>query len=131
MSVPFVLICDDTRNIAHSIVFTLQRAGYRAQACYTALEGVAVARWDRPALILMDIMMPGMDGATASELMRSYPELEGIPILLLSAMPEEDLRLRAQQSGAVGYLNKPFSKESLLEAVRRWVPDPVPAIRSA
>lgn len=122
---PFVLVCDDTRNIADAVVFTLQRAGYRAQAAYAALDCVAVARWDRPALILMDIMMPGMDGAMASELMKSYPELEGIPVLLLSAMPEADLRVRAQESGAVGYLCKPFKKEVLLETVRSWVPDPV------
>jgi CheY-like chemotaxis protein len=124
---PLVLVCDDTRPIAASIVLLLQSAGYRAQPSGDALDAVSIARKDRPALILMDIMMPGLDGATASELMREYPELEGIPIVLLSAMPEEEVRTRAQACGAVGYLLKPFRKGGLLETVRRWVPDPLPA----
>lgn len=131
MNLPFVLVCDDTRNIADAVVFTLQRAGYRAQAAYSALDCLAVARWERPALIFMDIMMPGMDGAMASELMKSYPDLEGIPVLLLSAVPEEDLRVRAHEAGAVGYLCKPFKREELLEAVRNWLPDPVPVTKTA
>lgn len=131
MSAPFVLVCDDSRNIANSVVFMLQHAGYRAQAVFSALDCVGAARQDRPALILMDIMMPGMDGAMASELMKSYPELEGIPVLLLSAMAEEEVRTRAHEAGAVGYLCKPFRKEGLLDSVRHWLPDPHPASRSA
>jgi CheY-like chemotaxis protein len=123
---PFVLVCDDTKNIAASMIFMLQHAGYRAESVNNALDAVKVARRDRPAVILMDVMMPGLDGATASGLMREYPELEGIPIVLVSAMAEEELRDRAQESGAVGYLCKPFRKEGLLDCVQRWAPDPVP-----
>ena len=121
---PLVLICDDAKAIGQSIVFMLQSAGYRSQWAPAALECVGMARKEHPALILMDIMMPGMDGAMASELMQQYPELEGIPIILVSALPEEEIRAKAHDAGAVDFLCKPFRKETLLAAVRRWVPDP-------
>jgi len=118
---PYVLICDDNRAIANSLVYLLENAGYRAQAVHAALDCVAVARKDVPDLILMDIMMPGMDGATASGLMKDVPEIEGVPVVLLSAMPEEQVRVRAEDAGAAGYLLKPYRKDVLLEVVRRCV----------
>jgi two-component system alkaline phosphatase synthesis response regulator PhoP len=114
---PFVLVCDDTRAIAQSIVFMLQGAGYRAQAVECALDCVAVARKDTPDLIIMDIMMPGMDGATASGLMKDVPEIEGVPVVLLSAMPEDHVKVRAEDAGAAGYLLKPYRKDVLLKTV--------------
>ena len=121
---PLILVCDDSRNIAQSVVALLQAAGYRAAASREALECVGMARKERPALIIMDIMMPSMDGAMASELMGQYPELQGIPIVLFSALSEEEVRSRAQESGAVDFLCKPFKKEGLLAIVRRWAPQP-------
>ncbi len=114
---PFVLVCDDTRAIAQSIVFMLQGSGYRAQAVDCALDCVAVARKDIPDLIIMDIMMPGMDGATATGLMQDVPEIEGVPVVLLSAMPEDQVRVRAEDAGAAGFLLKPYRKDVLLKTV--------------
>jgi CheY-like chemotaxis protein len=127
MGAPFILVCDDTRAIADSAAFLLRSAGYRTLAVHSALEAVSAARKDPPALVLMDIMMPGLDGATASELMRETPGLEGIPVVMLSAMPEAVVRDKAREAGAVDYLCKPFRKEDLLAVVRRWVSDPVQA----
>ena len=118
---PFVLICDDNRAIANALVYMLQNAGYRAQAVNAALDCVAIARKDTPALIIMDIMMPGMDGATASGLMKDVPEIEGVPVLLLSAMAEDQVQIRAEEAGAAGYLLKPYRKDVLLEVVRRCI----------
>ena len=126
-TVPMILVCDDTRNIAQSIIFMLQNAGYRAEWVPSAMDCVSRARKERPDLILMDIMMPGMDGAMASELMAQYPELAGIPIVLLSALPEDEVREKAHDAGAVDFLCKPFKKETLLGTVRRWAPDPAVA----
>lgn len=122
MADPLILVCDDMKNIVQSILLMLQTEGYRARAAASALECVSLARKEKPALILMDVMMPGMDGAMASELMRDNDELQDIPIVLLSAMPEDDLRARAQECGAKGYLTKPFTKQSLLQAVRGHLP---------
>jgi len=121
---PFVLVCDDTRAIANAIVFMLQGAGYRAQAVDSALDCVAVARKDTPNLIIMDIMMPGMDGATAAGLMQDVPEIEGVPVVLLSAMPEEQVRICAEDAGAAGFLLKPYRKDVLLGVVRNCLAQP-------
>lgn len=119
---PFVLVCDDNDAIGKSIVFFLQRAGYRAQAVTSALDCVAVARQDPPDLIVMDIMMPGMDGATASGLMRELPGIADVPIVFLSAMSEEQVKGRALDVGAADYLLKPFRKNLLLEVIQRCIP---------
>jgi CheY-like chemotaxis protein len=115
---PFILVCDDNKAISQLIVFALEKAGYRVQAVDSALDSVAVARRLRPDAILMDIILPGMDGATASGLMKDIPELEGVPIVLLSAMPHDQVKERAEDAGLTGYLLKPFRIGDLLEIVR-------------
>jgi CheY-like chemotaxis protein len=118
---PFILVCDDNRAIRESLVVILNHAGYRAQAVESALECVAVARRTRPDMIIMDIMMPGMDGATAAGLMKDVPEIAGVPVVLLSAMPEEQVLNRAEEAGVAEYLLKPYRKDSLLECVKRCI----------
>lgn len=118
---PFILVCDDTRAIRESLVVILTHAGYQAEGVDSALDCVAVARKRHPDMIIMDIMMPGMDGATASGLMKDVPEIEGIPVVLLSAMPEDQVRVKAEDAGAAGYLLKPYRKSVLLECVERCV----------
>ncbi len=124
----YILVCDDNQAIAKSIVILLESAGYRAVAVSSALDCVASARQAPPDLILMDIMMPGMDGATVSGLMKDVPGLERIPIVLLSAMPEEEVRRRAIEAEAVDYLLKPFSKSRLVDVIRRRTPEPETAL---
>jgi two-component system, cell cycle response regulator DivK len=123
---PFILVCDDNKSITQLIVFVLQKAGYLAQAVNSALDCVAVARRNRPDVILMDIVMPGMDGATASGLMKDIPELRGVPIILLSAMPQEEVKDRLEEAEVKGYLLKPFRISDLLEIVRISLPDRTP-----
>jgi len=118
---PFILVCDDNKAISQLIVFALQKSGYRVQAVDSALECVAVARRVRPDAILMDIVMPGMDGAIASGLMKDIPELEGVPIVLLSAMPQDQVKDRVEDAGLRGYILKPFRIVDLLEMVRSCV----------
>jgi len=117
---PFILVCDDNKTVAESLAVLIRSAGYRVLAVHEALQCLAVARKDRPAMILMDIMMPGLDGATASDLMKDVPDLEGVPIVLISAMPEEEVKEKAQEAGVAAYLLKPCPKDVLLETVRRW-----------
>lgn len=122
----FVLVCDDNEAIADSLVFFLRKAGYRAQAVNSALDCVATPRRDRPDLIIMDIMMPGMDGATASGLMKDVPQIANVPVVLLSAMSEEQVESRMEDAGAVDYLLKPYRKDLLLEVVQRCISTSVP-----
>jgi CheY-like chemotaxis protein len=125
---PLILVCDDSQNIARLIEVVLQGCGYRVQVVHSALDAVAAARQEAPALLIMDIMMPGMDGATASDHMRYHAELSGIPIVLLSAMTEEEVRSKAEATGAAGWLTKPFKKAMLLGMAARIVG--APAVRA-
>ena len=104
---------------------TLENAGYRVQAVDLAPDCVAAACRDSPALILMDLMMPGVDAATASGLKKDAPEIEGVPVVFLSAMSEGQARVRPEDAGAAGYLLKPYRKDVLLECVSRHVSIPV------
>lgn len=122
MAKPFVLVVDDDRNIAAVLAHLLRSAGFRVETAPGALEGVGLARKDRPDLILMDMMMPGLEGATAAQMIQSTEGLGGIPIVLISAMPEEDARRRMADSGAVDFIAKPFYRESLLSVIRKRLP---------
>lgn len=121
---PYILVCDDNKPIAQSILVLLEAAGYRGVAVHGALDCVAIARQSPPDLILMDIMMPGMDGATAADLMREVPGIQHVPIVFLSAMPDEEVRKRALEVEAADYLLKPFTKNGLLDVVRRTIGTP-------
>lgn len=123
---PRILVCDDTASVGRAVVVLLGAAGYRAQAASGALECVSLARAERPALILMDVMMPGMDGAFAAGIFRDEPELEGIPVVLFSAMPEDELAAAAAEAGAAGWIGKPFKRDELVALVRKHAGDPPP-----
>ena len=116
----FVLICDDNRAIANSLVYMLEHAGYRAQAVNAALNCVAIARKDTPALIIMDIMMPGMDGVEACRRIRSNPVTAHIPVLMFSALSGDDDVERARLAGANHLITKPFNLVGLGSVVKSF-----------
>ncbi len=122
METPLILICDDARPIAVVLSHFLQAEGCRTLVAAGALEAVSLARRSLPSLILMDIRLPGLDGATATVLMHDTAEMAEVPILLMSAMPEDEIRTLAAESGAKGYVLKPFTRQSLLETVRKHLP---------
>lgn len=117
---PAILVCDDSRAILQAVSMILQHGGYRAVTASTALEALGLARQERPAVILLDVIMPGMGGDFAARLLHHEPELCKIPVVLLSALPEDELKECVENTGAVGYITKPFRKDDLLKCVGRW-----------
>jgi CheY-like chemotaxis protein len=115
---PLILVVDDDPRIAAAIGLALRSTGLRVLTAPDALEAVSLARLTRPSAILMDVMMPGMEGSVAAALMKDSEELRDIPIILVSAMPEEELLSRAAEVGAAGAVSKPFRKVDLLRALR-------------
>ena len=114
-----ILVVDDNAAILAVVAHTLTAAGCRPLTASTALDALALARRERPDLILMDVMMPGLEGSVASSLMHEIEELRDVPVLLMSALPEEELLERAADAGAAGCLAKPFRKDRLIELVGR------------
>ena len=108
-----VLVVDDEPDIVALIAYHLVKAGYRVSTAATGPDALNAARQERPALIILDLMLPGMSGYDVLEQLRSQPATQDLAVLLLSARREEQDRIRGLSLGADDYLTKPFSPQEL------------------
>jgi CheY-like chemotaxis protein len=104
-----ILIVEDNLLNMELATDVLEAAGYRVRQAGTAEEGIAEAKSSAPALILMDVALPGMDGLTATRLLKQDPETQGIPVVILTAHAMKGDERAALEAGAVGYLAKPIN----------------------
>ena len=111
-----ILVVDDEPNIVDILRFNLQREGYEVLAAYDGQEGLDKARSEGPDLILLDVMLPMMDGFQVCEELRKTDRLT--PIIMLTAREEERDRVMGLELGADDYVVKPFSVRELLARVR-------------
>ena len=110
-----VLICDDQPDIVNALKIYLTPEGYKLYEAYTGLEALEIVRREDIHLILLDIMMPGMDGITATAKIR---EFSNIPIILLTAKSETEDMVLGLNVGADDYITKPFVPVEVLARVR-------------
>jgi signal transduction histidine kinase len=115
-----VLVVEDNPDMNRFIVETLSRH-YQVITAYDGKEGLEKAISTHPDLILSDIMMPVMSGDQLVAEIRKIPELKGLPIMLLTAKADDDLRIRLLREGAQDYVTKPFSAEEVLVRVKNLV----------
>ena len=123
-----VLIVEDEKNIVDILRFNLQREGYNTLEAYDGETGLNLALSEKPDLILLDVMMPKMDGLQTCKALREMPETADTRIVFLSALSEEENQLTGFDAGADDYIPKPI-KMSLLKSrinaiMRRVVEDP-------
>ena len=111
-----ILVVDDEPNIVDILRFNLQREGYEVVAAYDGQEGLDKALSEGPDLILLDVMLPMMDGFQVCEELRKTDRLT--PIIMLTAREEERDRVMGLELGADDYVVKPFSVRELLARVR-------------
>ncbi len=114
-----ILVVDDEESVRHVVTFTLERAGYEVDAAVNGDDCLDKVYSFHPDLVLLDLMMPMVDGWEVLQLLRSNPETENIPVVLLTAKGEIHDIMFALQQGAADYITKPFGKEELLERVSR------------
>lgn len=112
-----MLIVDDEAAIRLICRINLRDAGLEIVEAADGETGLSLARAQRPDLILLDIMLPGMDGWDIAEALAADSKTAEIPILFLSARLDEEDQLRAYEAGAVGYITKPFDPAELAGAV--------------
>ena len=113
-----ILVVDDTSEIRMLLVATLQQAGY---AVVEAVDGSAVMQWvetAQPDAIILDLMMPGVDGWETLRQLKSSDEHKHIPVIISSALRGDDDLTRARHMGAHDYVTKPWSAATLLERLR-------------
>ena len=128
MSKKQILVIEDEEDILALIHFNLVKAGFRVECAATGEEGYNKARDLRPDLILLDLMLPGMDGLEVCHRLRQAPDTKDCPIIMLTAKGEEHDIVRGLEMGADDYVPKPFSPQVLLARVnavlrRRTKPD--------
>jgi DNA-binding response OmpR family regulator len=115
---PRILVVEDDRDIADLIVHYLQKAGWQTQALGSGTDAVAAARQRPPDCIVLDVMLPGLDGLEVCRILRSEAGTAAIPIIMLTARAEETDRIVGLELGADDYLAKPFSPGELVARVR-------------
>ncbi len=113
-----VLVIDDAENIIEFIRLGLRYEGFQVESAPDGEQGVTAAQRLNPDLIILDVMMPGIDGLEACRRIRSNPTTRDIPILMLTAKDEVSDRILGLQTGADDYLTKPFDFYELLERIR-------------
>ncbi len=110
-----ILVVDDDRNVVELCRLYLERDGYQVIAAYDGLQGLDLAREAVPDLVVLDLMLPLLDGR---DVCRTLREESVVPIIMLTAMAEEDDRLAGLGLGADDYVTKPFSPRELAARVR-------------
>jgi len=108
-----ILIIDDDPLIRRIVTRTLDAKGYKVSEARSGAEGLELAFQDPPDLILLDLMMPGMDGFAVCTALRQNPATTNIPILMLTALDQTDSKVRGLKTGADDYITKPFNIEEL------------------
>ena len=113
-----VLIIEDEVDIAQLVSFNLQRNGYLVNQVHDGLEGLEKILKDQPDLVILDLMLPGLDGYKILKKMQRDPRSNSIPVLMLTAKSQIDDRLKGLELGADDYLTKPFSPKELILRVK-------------
>lgn len=116
---PELLIIEDNAANLKLITLLLSSAGYYVTSATDAEAGLLMARTNRPALILMDIQLPGMDGLAATAILKSDPLTAGIPIIALTAMAMKADRDKSHSAGCDAYIAKPLRYRELFETIDR------------
>jgi len=113
-----ILVADDEPGI-RLIISRLLEEEYIVLEAADGKEAIDIAKEQQPVLILMDLMMPKMDGYAACSTIKSDQATKGIKVIMLTAIGHELNKKYAEEMGADGYITKPFTRESLLEEMRR------------
>jgi DNA-binding response OmpR family regulator len=112
-----ILVVDDEDDILHFLELVLQEKGYGVITASGGHEALTRAQIDKPDLVLLDIMMPQMDGWEVLKLLRVDEETSRIPVAMLSARIEAKDRVQGLQEGAIDYICKPFSLQELFQKI--------------
>jgi two-component system phosphate regulon response regulator PhoB len=109
-----VLVVDDEPDIVALVVYHLAKSGYRVSSAASGADALAQIRKDRPALVVLDLMLPDISGFDVLERMRADESLRDVAVLTLTARGDEADRIRGLSLGADDYLTKPFSPQELV-----------------
>jgi two-component system alkaline phosphatase synthesis response regulator PhoP len=116
-----ILLVDDEPDIVETAAFMLQARNYSVITASGGLEGIEKARSERPDLILLDIMMPEVDGYDVCMRLKADEDTKHIPVIMLTAKGESEAVLKSHSLGADDYVVKPFNLTTLLGKLRKFL----------
>ena len=116
-----ILIVDDEEDILNTICFRLEAEGFECITSQDGIDALAKARQEKPDLILLDIMLPRMNGYKVSRLLKFDEKYQHIPILMLTAKTQETDRITGIETGADGYVTKPFEMDALIKLIKNYI----------
>jgi two-component system phosphate regulon response regulator PhoB len=114
-----ILIVDDEEDVLELVRYNLDKNGYRVEVAVTGEDALAKAKTQLPDMIILDLMLPGIDGLEVCKSLKSDVKTQGIPIIMLTAKGEEVDIVTGLELGAEDYVTKPFSPKVLIARVRR------------
>jgi twitching motility two-component system response regulator PilH len=117
MAMKQIMIVDDSPTDAHLLQKMLERNGYQTLTAGNGTEGIEVARLLRPDLILMDVVMPGLNGFQATRELSTNPETSSIPVIIVTRKDQKVDRVWGIRQGARDYITKPVSESDLLSLI--------------
>ncbi|MBR0464803.1 MAG: response regulator transcription factor [Clostridia bacterium] len=118
MANELILCVDDEAHILELLTFNLEATGYRVVTTANGEDALTVCQHDRPALILLDLMLPGIDGVEVCRRLKSQTNTQDIPIIMLTAKGDEVDKILGLELGADDYITKPFSVRELVARVK-------------
>jgi DNA-binding response OmpR family regulator len=117
-----ILLIDDDSENRDILKTRLERAAYQVIEAQNGEEGLALSVSSKPDLIILDVMMPKMDGWQVCRLLKSNSSTAQIPVVMLTACSKQVEELRGYESGANDFMMKPWNHDRLLEIIRKWIP---------
>ena len=114
-----ILVVDDEEDVLELVGYNLKRSGYQVETASTGEEALTKTRRELPDLVILDLMLPGVDGLEVCKQLKGDVKTEGIPIIMLTAKGEEVDIVTGLELGADDYVTKPFSPKVLVARVRR------------
>ncbi len=114
-----ILVVDDERHIVRLVEVNLSRAGYEVETAYDGVEALEKVKATDPDMIVLDVMMPRMDGFEVLKRLQADSETQDIPVIMLTAKAQDADIFRGWSSGVSSYLTKPFNPRELLTFVER------------
>jgi two-component system alkaline phosphatase synthesis response regulator PhoP len=116
-----ILVVDDEVDLVETVRFPLEMEGYHVLVSYNGEDGLNQARKENPDLILLDLMLPKLDGYKVCRLLKFDERYKHIPILMLTAKTQEKDRVLGLETGADEYITKPFEMDYLMEKVKEYL----------
>lgn len=113
-----ILVVDDDEHILRSLSQYLELEDFNVVSASSGPEALKLFEQERPDLLVLDVMMPGMDGFQVLETLRKDPDTAQVPVLMLTARDQHNDILKGYQMGATSYLVKPFNLDELVDAIR-------------